>query len=110
MTVADTSNPVLVPAVRSGSGVVVREVFPGIAIWTIVLANGAPGTLAQVRAPPLPVRPPLTRLFQSAFLLCHSAFPRLCVNKGRDQGGLFPTYSKRDLSNVCASGTRTVCG
>ena len=45
---------VLVPAVRARAGVVVREVVPGVAALRVVLAHGAPGALAQVRAPLVP--------------------------------------------------------
>src|SRR5215467_2551926 len=56
MTVADARDSILVPAVRPRSRVVMREVLPGVAIWAVVLANGAPGTLAEVRTPTLPMR------------------------------------------------------
>src|SRR6516165_4067671 len=40
MTVADAGDTVLIPAVRSGSGVIVGEVLPSVAMRAIVLANG----------------------------------------------------------------------
>src|SRR5205823_5368846 len=52
--VADAGQPVLAPAVGARAGVVVREVLPGGAASAVVLAHGAPGPLADVRAPPAP--------------------------------------------------------
>src|SRR6476620_3902006 len=52
--VADTRQAILVPAVGLRAGRLVRRIFPSRAIWTVVLAHGAPGTLAQVWSPPLP--------------------------------------------------------
>src|SRR5215467_9108879 len=71
MTVTDPGNAVLIPAIRPGSGVIVRQVLPGIAVWTVVLANSAPRALAQVRTPSLPMRPSLPRFFQSKLFVCH---------------------------------------
>ena len=53
--VRDAREAVLVPAVGARSGVVVREVVPGGAAGAVVLAHRAPGPLAQVRSPALPV-------------------------------------------------------
>src|SRR6185295_4636082 len=52
--VRDAGHPVLVPAVGPGARVVVRERLPGVAALRVVLADGAPGALAQVRAPLVP--------------------------------------------------------
>ena len=52
--VADTRHAVLAPAVRAGSGVVVREVVPGRPARAVVLADSAPRPLREVRAPVVP--------------------------------------------------------
>ena len=52
--VRDPGHAVLVPAVGARAGVVVGEVVPGVAALGVVLADGAPGALAQVRAPLVP--------------------------------------------------------
>ena len=52
--VGDPGHAVLVPAVGAGARVVVREGVPGVAALGVVLAHGAPGALAQVRAPLVP--------------------------------------------------------
>ena len=52
---------VLVPPVRPGPGVVVREVPPGRAVLAVVLAHGAPGPLGQVWTPAPPGRAPRRR-------------------------------------------------
>ena len=54
-TVAETGEPVLVPAVGPAAGVVVGEMVPGVAGCAIVFADGAPGPLGEIRAPVLPV-------------------------------------------------------
>src|SRR5215471_4773650 len=55
LAVADAGEPVLVPSVGARARMVVRKVVPGFALRAVVLAHGAPGALAQVRAPLLPV-------------------------------------------------------
>ena len=52
--VRDAGHPVLVPAVGAGARVVVRERVPGVAALGVVLADGAPRALAQIRAPLVP--------------------------------------------------------
>ena len=52
--VGHARHAVLVPAVGAGPRVVVREVGPGVAVGAVVLADRAPGALAQVRTPQVP--------------------------------------------------------
>src|SRR5262249_61434408 len=54
LLVAQPSQAVLAPAVGAGGGHVVGEVVPGVAAGAVVLADGAPLPLADVRAPPPP--------------------------------------------------------
>ena len=55
MAIADAGEAVFVPAVGARPRVVVREVVPGRAVRAVVLAHRAPGALAQIRPPALPV-------------------------------------------------------
>ena len=52
--VADTEQPVLVPPVGATARVVVREILSGVAAGAIVLANGSPCALGEVRTPESP--------------------------------------------------------
>src|SRR5262249_8861269 len=70
-TIADAGEAVLVPAIRARSRVIVREIFPSVAVRAVVLADGAPRALAQIRAPALPVHLPRARVFESSFFRSH---------------------------------------
>ena len=63
--VADPGEPVLVPAEDPRAGMVVREVVPRGAVVAVVLPDGAPGALGQVRTPGPPRRIPGVRFHQS---------------------------------------------
>src|ERR1700719_332401 len=47
--VGNPRNPILAPPVCPVAGMIVREVSPGIAIFAIVLSNGAPPPFRDVR-------------------------------------------------------------
>ena len=66
--VADAGQAVLVPPVRPGPGVVVREVVPGGAVVAVVLADRAPGPLGQVGPPGPPGAVPRVGLGQPCLL------------------------------------------
>ncbi len=55
MVVTNAENAVFGPAINARAGLIMREVLPGVAVRAVVFANGAPGTLSQVRTPALPV-------------------------------------------------------
>src|SRR5580704_1082627 len=55
LDVAEAGQAVLTPAVRTGPGMVVREIVPGIAVRAVVLPDRAPLALADVGAPQVPV-------------------------------------------------------
>src|SRR5205814_7499594 len=61
LLVADPSQSVLTPVVSARARVVVGEVIPGAAVGAVVLADGAPLALAQIRPPLLPGRAVLIR-------------------------------------------------
>ena len=51
LVVADAAQAVFAPAVGAGAGLVIVEVVPGVAVWAVVLAHGAPGTFGEIGAP-----------------------------------------------------------
>ena len=71
LDVAEPGESVLPPPVRPGPGVVVREVRPGLAVGAVVLTDGAPLPLADVRPPEVPV----VRLAQPVLELPERAHP-----------------------------------
>ena len=94
MPVADSRDTILVPPVSSGSRVIMRKIFPGVAVRAVVLSDRPLGALAEVRAPALPMRLFLPRLFQSELFVCHLDVSLQRVNKGPDHCGLFPRTEK----------------
>ena len=67
--VGDAGNAVLAPAVGARARLVVREVEPGIAVLAVILANGSPLPLTQVRTPHPPGHA-RARLAEPVFLSC----------------------------------------
>src|SRR5262249_56106198 len=55
LDIAEPGQPVLAPAVGAGSGVVVRQVVPGLAVRAVVLPDRSPLPLPAVRPPPAPI-------------------------------------------------------
>src|SRR5581483_3405003 len=55
MAIAESGEAVLVPAVGARARVIVRKVAPGIAVLAVILADGSPGALGEIRTPALPV-------------------------------------------------------
>src|ERR1700756_3511504 len=53
--ITDSGQAVFVPAKSTGTGVVVRQIFPSVSVPAVVFAHGAPCTFAQIRTPTLPV-------------------------------------------------------
>ena len=66
--VADLSQPILAPAIRARTSLVVVEVLPRGAVSAVGLSDGAPRALAQVGAPSAPV------LFSEPLILKSFAF------------------------------------
>ena len=69
--VAEPREAVFVPAIRAAARVVVREVLPRVAVGAVVLPHGAPGAIAHVGAPALPVGLP-GRCLDEAAAFCVS--------------------------------------
>src|SRR5437867_1160662 len=70
LVIADPGDAVLAPAIRAAAGVVVGHVFPGVAVWTVVLAHGAPLAFGQVRPPKFPALLPRGVLLEAKLLGC----------------------------------------
>jgi hypothetical protein len=71
VAIRDAGQAILVPAVRALPRMVVREVLPGVAVRAVVLADGAPGALAQIGAPPLPMRAAIAIIVKTTLLGGH---------------------------------------
>jgi hypothetical protein len=80
LVVAEAGEAVFPPAVDAAAGVIVREIVPRGAVRAVVLADGAPLALAQIRPP----EPPVAHLVRTALgealvlggLLFHLSPPR----------------------------------
>jgi len=62
VAVANSSNAIFIPAVGAGARVVVGQIIPGGAVGTVILTHRAPGALAQIWSPALPVFLAILRL------------------------------------------------
>ena len=71
LDIAEPGQTVLAPPVRPGTGVIVRQVGPCLAIGAVVLTDGPPLPLAHVRPPEIPV----VRLAQPVLKLSEPARP-----------------------------------
>ena len=79
VTIRDARQSILVPAVSSGTGVIVREILPGVSVRAVIFADGAPCAFAEVRSPPLPMLLARRRFRQSGFFLRHADSPALSI-------------------------------
>ena len=69
MAIRDARKSVFVPAVRSGTGVIVREIFPGVSVRAVIFANRAPCAFAEVGTPALPMLLALLLILRAESLL-----------------------------------------
>ena len=65
------AKPILAPAIRSGSCLVMRQIVPGLPMGTVVFAHRPPGPFTQVGTPALPVDAPIPRFLQPLLFFCH---------------------------------------
>src|SRR5882762_9421300 len=65
VTVADPPNPIFSPAIRARTCMVVRKIFPGRPMWTVIFPDGTPLPLGKVGSPALPVPGALMRFVQT---------------------------------------------
>src|SRR5206468_4215344 len=68
LAIADAEEPVLAPAIRAAARVIVGEVVPARAPLGVVLADGAPLALGEIRPPALPVHGPPAVLVEASGL------------------------------------------
>src|SRR6476469_4278156 len=81
LAVAPAEKSVFSPPIHAAAGMIVREVLPGCTKRRVVLTDGAPLSIGQVRPPSLPV------LFAPAILLEPvqlSPCPHTCVSTAHD--------------------------
>ena len=71
LVVRDAGQPILAPPIGSRPGLIVGEVVPGVSILAVVLADGSPLPLAQVRPPFPPWSLLLARLPQPSLFSVH---------------------------------------
>src|SRR5713101_8424058 len=69
MAVADRRQAVFVPAIGARPSVIVRKIFPRLSGGAVVLAHCAPGAIADIGAPALPMGFAGSCFFQT-FLFC----------------------------------------
>ena len=65
--VADPADAVFAPAIRARARMVVRKIFPGVAVRAVVLANRAPLALGEIGPPALPVNFAFAAGFEALF-------------------------------------------
>src|SRR6266567_8259046 len=70
MDVTEPGKAVLAPPVRTGAGVVVRQVIPCLAVGAVVLADRPPLALTHIRAPQVPVASLKQPVFEPPEPLC----------------------------------------
>jgi hypothetical protein len=56
LVIAESCDPILAPAIGAAARMVMRQVFPGVAMLAVILADGAPLALAEIGAPAAPRR------------------------------------------------------
>src|SRR6185436_16784008 len=55
--IADACKAVFAPPIRAAAGMVVRKIFPGIAMRRVIFPHRPPLALGEVRTPTFPVLP-----------------------------------------------------
>ena len=55
LVIAKAPHAVFVPAISAAAGMVVGEIVPGVAVCAVVFAHRAPGALAEIGTPTLPI-------------------------------------------------------
>src|SRR5262249_15887823 len=78
LIVGESRQTVLAPVIGARACLVMAEVVPGISIFAVVFANGAPLALAQVGAPLPPEDATLARL-REALLFRSGSFDCVCL-------------------------------
>src|SRR5262249_17250338 len=58
--IGNAGQAILTPTIRTGTGLIVGEVIPGVSVCALVFANSSPLAFAHVWPPKLPLRPAFT--------------------------------------------------
>src|SRR5262249_9792529 len=77
LVVGDPTEAVLAPPVRAGTGVIVSEEVPSVAVVAVVLAHRSPLAVREVWSPLLPRDVSAARFLQATLLCIHLASPCL---------------------------------
>jgi hypothetical protein len=99
VVVADAKNAIFGPPVRTRPRVLVREVVPSITVRAVILPNGAPGALSQIRTEAAPVFLPRLGFGQSSAFRSQAAQATL-VSATTSSGCLY----LHSLFGHCATG------
>src|SRR5579864_7893109 len=65
VAVAESGDSILAPTIDARAGMVMRKIFPSVAIGAVVLAHRSPLALGKIRPPPFPMHFALLRFFES---------------------------------------------
>src|SRR5579872_5779187 len=71
-TIGDAGDAVFIPAVSTGTRVLVRKEIPCIAVGAVIFAHGTPCAFAQIWSPALPMLGPAARFRQPLFFVGHT--------------------------------------
>jgi hypothetical protein len=80
--IAEAANAVFAPAIRAAARVIVRQIFPGVAVSAVILTHGAPLSFAQVRAPEFPTGGAEAILAQAGLFFHGGPYPMTGVFAG----------------------------
>ena len=75
LIVGDAGQTVFAPTIGARTGMIVGEEIPGVTVFAVVLAHGAPLSLTEVRSPLLPVDLLLTCLVKPGVFGCSHQCP-----------------------------------
>jgi len=79
LEIRNTTDSVFIPAIGTGTRMIVRQVVPGIAIGAVIFPHRPPGAVCQVRAPAMPVLFTRTVFLETGLLGVHPSRSRSAV-------------------------------
>src|SRR5205085_12474441 len=96
LRIRNSPDSVLAPAESAGPGMVVREIIPGVAVRTVILAHRSPGPLRQIRSPQMPAL--VLAIFRDPLLLgIHAADYQSKIENRQSKIPLLPLDCARGL-------------
>src|SRR6516225_3958261 len=98
MIVAKPADPILAPAIGPAPRMVMREIFPSVAVLAVILTHCAPLTLAEIRSPAPPMH--ASTYFLEAHRLCGwpSCRMRSCLCRRRHRLGSLRTVRQANTA------------